>query len=329
MGWGGNLPYYNLDPNCKFLHQPFRNIVPGLHGMCRSDRLVGKYVSYFLGRIQLEDYLATIKKWSGTKNKGATIIIADDAEYTGTTGYFYVKHFRDYSRSFAVDPGAADKLEKLVNAVLNLGEFVTFKEACDMEPVAEPFYVEDRFAWHRTYADAWAGTPEAKAWEPILADLRKEYKGNYQPILEADPKHRELVEAFWFHMSNSSNSDGRWPPPPAETCPFNREWVLAEIEATKNVLGKMKKAVSGATVPVKATDVAEGEPWQYGLHYTDKNPEDLPNLNLYELSHALYEFFRMYDEGKGDIKEKGKRLVNATFAELDRRCPGSEGRRVK
>ncbi len=318
MNWGGNLPWYNLDPDCKFLHQPFRDIVPGLHGFCRSDRLVGKYIQYFLGRIPLEDYIDTIKQWSGTKDKGATIIIADDAEYTGTTGYFFVKYFRDYSRSFEVDPGAGEKLEKLIKEVQKLGALVTFKEACEMEPVEEPFYVEDRFAWHRTFADAWAGTPEARSWDPILADYRKEYKENYQPILESDPKYRDLVEKFWFHMTNSANSDGRWPPPPAETCPFNRQWVLDEMAATRGVLDTIRDTVKGIPLPAPQDEQPQ-EAWRYGYHYTDKDPEDLRKLNFYELSHAVYEFYRMYDEGEGELKEKGRRMVNAVYEEFERR----------
>jgi hypothetical protein len=286
--------------------------------MCRSDRLVGKYVSYFLGRISLEEYMGAIKKWTGKKDKGATIIIADDAEYTGTTGYFFVKYFRDYSKSFAVDPGAAEKLEKLINAVLEIGEMVTFKEACDMEPVEEPFYVEDRYAWHRTYADAWAGTPEARAWDPILSDMRKEYKDNYQAILESNDKYRPLVEKFWFHMTNSANSDGRWPPPPAETCPFNREWVLDEIAATKKALSEIKETIKGVTPPAKPEEAIAPE-WDYGYHYTDKDPFDVKNLNFYELSHALYAAWRMFDHGEGDVKEKGRAWVNSIYKEFERR----------
>jgi hypothetical protein len=328
MYWGGNLPWYDLDPDCPYLHQPFRNIVPGLHGMCRSDRLVGKYVAYFLGRIPLSDYMDTIKKWSGTKNKGATIIIADDAEYTGTTGYFYVKHFRDYSRSFTPDPGAAEKLEKLVREVLKLGEMITFNEACEMEPVQEPFFVEDSLAWHRTYAECWGNTPEARNWEPILESMRREYKENYQAILESDPKWRPLVEKFWFHMTNSANSDGRWPPPPAETCPFNRQWVLDEIDATKKTLTEIDTTLKSIPRPPKAEE-QPGEEWDYGLHFTDKDTDDIKSLNYYELAHALYAAFRMFDAGKGSAKEQGRLKVNAIFEEFEKRgYTGMEKRRV-
>ncbi|MBD3239023.1 MAG: hypothetical protein GF331_00450 [Chitinivibrionales bacterium] len=328
MQWGGNLPWYDLDPNCPYLHRPFRDVVPGLHGMCRSDRLVGKYVSYFLGKITLDEYLETIRTWSGDKDQGATIFIADDAEYTGTTGYYYVKHHRDYSRSFSADPGAAEKLDRLVTAVKKMGEMVTFKEACEMEPVDKPYFVEDGLAWHRAFAHTWGGTPEAKAWDPILSELRKEYHQKYQRILESDDKYRPLVEKFWFHMTNSANSDGRWPPPPMVTCPFNREWVLKEIEATRATLAEIDKAIQGVTPPSEP-DESTGEDWDYGLYFTDKNLLDLAKLNDYELGHGLYAAFRMFDAGKGDVKEEGRKRVNAIYEELERRRnPGVAKRRV-
>lgn len=323
IGWGGHLPHYDLDPDCKFLHQPFRDVVPGLHGMCRSDRLIGKYVGYFLGRLPLEEYIENVKKWSGKKDKGSTIIIADDAEYTGTTGYFYVKHFQDYSKSFAVDPGAADKLEKLVNAVLELGELITFKEACEDEAVEEPYYVEDRYAWHLTYADAWAGTPEARAWDPILADIRKDYHEKVQPIAESAEhaeKFKALVDKFWFHLTNSANSDGRWPPPPAKTCPFNRDWVLDEIAATKTALQELQDAVSKYEMP-KAPEakIDPDDDWTYDMDFTEKDIHDVRKLNIYELQHAIYYAHKRVDSQNKEISEAGKELLIKIFDEFDRR----------
>lgn len=151
--------------------------------------------------------------------------MAADAEYCGTTGYYYVKYYGDYSRSFDLDPQAPELLDKLIRRILeDVGPMATFKEACDtVEPLAEPFFVEDRFARHRTCADAWANTPEARRWEPTLQTMRAEYKEKYQPITETpenQAKFKEIVERFWLHMTNSANSDGRWPPPPNVTCPF-------------------------------------------------------------------------------------------------------------
>jgi hypothetical protein len=320
--WGGHMPWFDLDPNCKFLHRPFRDITPGLHGFCRSDRLVGKYISYFLGKISLEDYLANVKHWSGTGD-GATIVIADDAEYCGTTGYFYVKYYRDYSRSFSIRPDAAEKLDALIKGLLALGPLATFKEACEtVPPVEEPFFVEDRYAWHRTYSDCWGGTPEAKALDPELAELRKEYKKYCQPIAEGTHRDRflPLAEKFWFHMTNSANSDGRWPPPPAQTCEFNRQWVRDEINATKAALTELRSALAGIPLPAEPdlSNVPADTP-EYGYYFTDKPLDDLTKLTFYELQHALYAAWRGFDQTTGSDKASFRERVLAIYDEYRRR----------
>ena len=324
MNWGGHLPWYDLDPDCKFLHRPFKNIVPGLDGFCRSDRLVGKYLSYFRGNTTIDEYISNMVYWSGKKKDGATIIIADDAEYCGTTGYYFIKYKADYTKTFLTDPTASKKLNTMIKEILNVGPMITFKEACtEIEPVDEPFFVEDRFAWHRTFADAWANTPEARALEPILQEMRAEYKTKYQPIIEAPDKRekfKNLIEEFWFHMTNSANSDGRWPPPPRVTCEFNRNWVLNEIKATKKTLAKIAKAVKGYSLPEEKEIVVPGQKdWRYGYHFTDKDPEDIKHLNIYELQHAVYYYHKMIDSDNPEKIEYGKKMLKKVFDEFDRR----------
>ncbi len=326
MYWGGHLPWYPLDPECKSLHRPFRDLVPGLHGFCRSDRLVGKYVGYFLGKVSLADFVDNVKKWSGTDRKGATVIIADDAEYCGTTGYYYVKYFRDYDKCFMVDPDAGKKLDKLIREIKKIGQMVTFKEACELEAVPEPYYVEDGYAWHRTYSEVWGSTPEAQTWDPILAAMRRDYKAAVQPIAEGRKyakKFKTLVEDFWFHLTCAANSDGRWPAPPAKTCPFNREWVLHEMDLAKKALAKLKKAVADIPLP-KEKPFREDPNAEsgYTLHFTDKplqTAADMRKLNIYELSHAIYYFHSMVDSGVEAKVTRGKSMLRAIFDEFDRR----------
>jgi hypothetical protein len=242
--WGGHLPNYNVSPDDPALHLAFRDVVPGLHGMCRSDRLAGRSIGYFLGGTPLESYLDAVKQWSGTKNQGSLIIVADDAEYCGTRGYYDIKHYGDYSRCFGVVPEAAERLEKMVNGVTKIGPLITFAEACEKGSVDEAFFVEDGMAWHRTYSDCWSGTPEAQRFDPQVAMLRYDYKDKYQQKVEGVAKHKHLVEKFWFHLTNAANSDGRWPPPPRKTCQYHREWVEAEIAKTRAALDEIK-AVAG------------------------------------------------------------------------------------
>jgi hypothetical protein len=316
--WGGHLPEYPVDANNKFLHRPFRDVVPGLHGMCRSDRLVGKYVGYFLGRVSLEDYLDNVRRWSGDDEKGATVIIADDAEYCGTTGYFFVKHFNDYSRCFDVDPDAADKLEKLIRGVLEIGELIRFDEACELEPVEEPFFVEDGFAWHRTYADCWAGTPEALRYQSQVSVMRYEYKDHVQRKAESSPELKDLVESFWFHCVNSMNSDACWPPPPGKTCAFNRDWVENELRQTRAILDELRAKVADLPDP----DTVEAQPRTneyYDFWFTDKDISQLDRLSLYELQHALYAAWKEYDGQERDSEGSGLRKIESVHAEYRRR----------
>lgn len=332
MNWGGHLPWYELDPDCPALHRPFRDVVPGMHGFCRSDRLVGKALGYFRGeKVSLDELVENMLYWSGNKKEGATIFMADDAEYCGTTGYYYIKYYGDYSRSFDLDPEAPRLLDTLIRRILeDVGPMATFKEACEtIEPVPEPFFVEDRFAWHRTYADAWANTPEARHWEPVLQNMRMEYKEKYQPIVENPAnaaQFKEISERFWLHMTNSANSDGRWPPPPNVTCPFNREWVEQEIAATQAVLAELREVTAGHTVSKDEKEAFyDEEDSDYGFHFTDKDPRDVKRLNNYELQHAIYHFHKMVDSGDAAKVKDGMAMLHKVFDELDRR--GMKGKR--
>lgn len=331
MYWGGNLPSYNLDPDCPFLHHPFRDVVPGLHGFCRSDNFTGRYINYFLGRSPVDTFIDGIKTWQGSDESGASIIIAEDAEYVGTTAYYYVKYHRDYSKSFNVDPAGPAKLEALLQRLEPMGQLITFKQACeDLPPVEEPYFCEEGLSWHRTWAAAWSSTPEARRWDPIIAVMRNEYKDECQPKLEGPGKeqYRPLVEKFWFHLTNASNSDGRWPPPPAETCPFNRDWVLKEMADAREALQQCKQAAAQLPAPPAVEPEPEQE-WEYGYHYTDKDPSDLSRFNFYELSHHLYAAYRKFDKGEGALKEEGRRTVNAIYDEFERRgFTGHNDRRI-
>ncbi len=259
MAWGGTLPFYELDPDEPVLHFPFKDVAPGLGGFCRSMRITNHSNQYFLGNRSLEQYMENVRRWSGTREDGALIIIADDAEYCGTTGYFYVKHYGDYDKCFVVDPGAGDKLEALIEAVMELGPCVTFGEACELPALPDEFYVEDRFAWHRTYADAWADTPEARRFQPIVDDHRRELKAH--EARASGPEAEALVEEAWFHLTNSENSDGRWPPPPAKTCPFNVWWVWNEIELTRRTLWKLRELLGLEEEEKAARVVTSDEEW--------------------------------------------------------------------
>jgi hypothetical protein len=313
--WGGHLPWYDVDPDDPALHRPFRDVVPGLHGMCRSDRLAGRSIGYFLGRTSLKDYVENVRHWSGTRDEGSLIIVADDAEYCGTRGYYDIKHYGDYSKCFGVEPEAGDRLEAMVKAVSELGPMVTFKDACEEEPVGEPFFVEDGMAWHRTYAEVWGSTPEAKRFDPQLDIIRNDYKANIQAAAEADERYREMVERFWFHLTNAANSDGRWPPPPRKTSRHHREWVEREIARARQALEELKRAVRadvGVTAETPAASMAGAE-----VRAGEGPMPDPAGLNWKQLQDELYKAYQIWDAP--GTAEEGERRVEAIYEEYRRR----------
>jgi len=146
--WGGHLPWYDLDPDDPALHRPFRDVVPGLDGMCRSDRLAGRSIGYFLGKTPLGDYVENVRHWSGTKGEGSLIIVADDAEYCGTRGYYDVKHYGDYSKCFGVVPEAR-RFDPQLDIIRN-----DYKAGVQAAAEADERYREmvERFWFHLTSA---------------------------------------------------------------------------------------------------------------------------------------------------------------------------------
>lgn len=211
-------------------------------------------------------------------------------------------------------PEAADRLEAMVNAVTELGPMVTFRDACQEEPVGEPFFVEDGMAWHRTYAEVWAGTPEAKRFDPQLDLIRNDYRENVQAVAEGDARYKPLVERFWFHLTNAANSDGRWPPP-RKTSPYHREWVEKEIARAREALDALKRAVraeGAAPVPLPIASGLAAEP------RADGSPvPDLTRLNWKELQDELYKAHELKDRPETCVE--GARRIRAIFTEYARR----------
>lgn len=178
---------------------------PFAAGMLSASAM--KYVS-----IYLEDSLEDVKRWSGSGRDTANIVVADDAEYCGTNGYYYV-----------------------------------------------------------------------------------------------------------IHCTSSANSDGRWPPPPAELCEFNRQWVINEIPATRAVLDELAEETKDIPMPPKPESDQLADSPEYGLHFTVKILSDLENLSFYELQHALYAAWRAFDHTYGDTKNADRSRVLSNYAEYRRR----------
>ncbi len=207
---------YDLPGTEKAIHFPFARIHGhagnGLRVFLRTDRIAQFGVRFFMNMegYSLDEYLRLIRRYSeqpAGEPEGALIIFADDAEYIGTNGWFRLKFCNQPDNTFESTPESKQKLIDLITATRALGEFITFDDACRKLPaLPEALAFDDDSAWHGARASTWAGTPMARLLRPWqdLVRARLSAAGG-----ELDEATRTLA---WFHLTNSYNSDGQWPP---------------------------------------------------------------------------------------------------------------------
>ena len=241
---------YDLPGTERALHFPFKNLegFPSgkLRVFLRTDRVAVFGVRYFMSHPghSLENYIALIKKFSAQnpgEPEGAMLIYADDAEYVGTNGWYMLKYCNDPDKIFDRMPDAQEKLVSLVNAVRKLGQFTTLDDACTSIPALEDkITFIDNMAWHGGQASNWSNTPMAKLlrpWQQIVRDKLKAVENTL-------PK--DVLERVWFHLTNSYNSDGQWPPTtkasPHIIYPFNYKYNFENLLMAELLLGGVDRS---------------------------------------------------------------------------------------
>jgi hypothetical protein len=236
---------YDLPGDDPALHFPFKRtqgVGDQLTTFLRSDRVCQFGVRYFMDMpgYSLDEYMGLIKKYSQQRpeeSEGALVVFADDAEYIGTNGWFKLKFMNQPDSVFEAVATARQKLISLIGACEKLGRFTTFARACtDLTPLDDTLYFDDDSAWHGAQASVWAETPMARLLRPWQDQVR-ETLNQRAPIMTP-----EQVEQAWFHLTNSYNSDGQWPPTrpdaPPIIHPFNYRYCFENLlQAELNVGG--------------------------------------------------------------------------------------------
>ncbi len=240
---------YDLPGDEKALHFPFRQtqgVGDRLRTFLRSDRVCQFGVRYFMDMegYSLEEYMALIEKYSQQESgepEGALVVFADDAEYIGTNGWFRLKFQNRPDDVFEAVGTAREKLISLISACEKLGAFTTFEKACrQLPPLEETLYFDDDSAWHGAQASVWAETPMARLlrpWQDLVRAKLCETTASMEP---------EQAERAWFHLTNSYNSDGQWPPTlpdaPHIVHPFNYRYCFENLLLAELAVGGVDRS---------------------------------------------------------------------------------------
>lgn len=240
---------HELEGDERAIHHPFNKIEGyednAIRMFLRTDRICQYAVRYFMGMegYTFENYMNLIKKYSAEKPgepEGAVIIFADDAEYIGTNGWFRLKYQNKPDNVFEKTHDSKEKLIRMVTEVEKMGEFITYDEACNLTPLEDVMKVDDDVAWHGGRASTWASTPMAKVlrpWQDLVREKFHQIK---------DTMDEKTINKFWYHLTNSYNSDGQWPPTlpnaPHIIYPFNYEYCFENLMAAELLIGGVDRS---------------------------------------------------------------------------------------
>jgi len=139
---------------------------------------------------------------------------------------------------FEATPESKQKLIDLISSVRQMGRFVTFEQACrTLPPLSEEITFDDDSAWHGARSSTWANTPMARLLRPWQELVRARINN-----ASLDDETKKLA---WFHLTNSYNSDGQWPPTlpdaPHIVHPFNYAYCFENLLRAEMLVGGVSR----------------------------------------------------------------------------------------
>ena len=244
----GDKPEY-----LRYLTNP--SVAPnGLKLLFRSDCMANILLWYLMGAtegvrekpVQKEEIMEMLGKWRERVAATGSFIMpyAEDAEYIGSSAYFYVKQFNQ-ARFFEEEPKSIDRFSCILDMAQKCGyEFALPAEV--LRDSGELIFneriqcIENGVAWHGGTAKAWNNTEYARIMDPVCRSIlagiqavrREAGKGADCP---------ELDEAMRF-VADAWVSDSRWPPQPTSPGRFNvRESLESMYRANESLERGMKR----------------------------------------------------------------------------------------
>ncbi len=257
----------------KYLTNP--SVAPnGLQMIFRSDCMANPMLWYLMGAtegmrkdpVSIDEIKDLFQRWQPRIQASGSFIMpyAEDAEYIGTSAYFYVKQFNQ-ARFFEPEPASVGRFKELLsNAVAAGYELSTPKEviaaAGKLEVNGFIDNIENGVAWHGGTAKAWANTSYSGILDPVCRSILEginavREKIGHTPELE---KAMKAVTSAWV-------SDSRWPPLPTSPGRFNVRETLDDLHLANKYMGEamekagigMKRAIYSAPLMQTQIDLVE------------------------------------------------------------------------
>ena len=238
----------------KFITNP--SVAPnGLKMIFRSDCMANLLLWYLMGAtegmreepINMGEIRKMLDNWKQRISDTGTFIMpyAEDAEYIGSSAYFYVKQFNQ-ARFFEEEPDSITRFKEILDAAKDAGyEFATPSEVLANGNLFENAFVrniENGVAWHGGTAKAWANTEYSRIMDPVCISMLTGIK-DVAAQLGQDLEHLgDELNSAMLSLASAWVSDSRWPPAPTSPGRFNvRESLEDMYRANDCIAAAMEK----------------------------------------------------------------------------------------
>ena len=234
----------------KYITNP--SVAPnGLKMIFRSDCMANLLLWYLMGAteglraepINMGEIKTMLKNWQERIEETGSFIMpyAEDAEYIGSSAYFYVKQFNE-ARFFEEEPESVTRFKEILDAAKEAGyEYATPSEVLAEGNVLENNYVdniENGVAWHGGTAKAWANTEYSRIMDPVCMNILNGIKAVAEKLDETlDTLDTDLNNAM-LALASAWVSDSRWPPAPTSPGRFNVRESLDDMYKANDCIEK-------------------------------------------------------------------------------------------
>ncbi len=234
----------------KYITNP--SVAPnGLKMIFRSDCMANLLLWYLMGAteglraepINMGEIKTMLKNWQERIADTGSFIMpyAEDAEYIGSSAYFYVKQFNQ-ARFFEEEPGSVVRFKEILDAAKEAGyEFATPSEILEEGNLLENPYVdniENGVAWHGGTAKAWANTEYSRIMDPVCINILNGIKAVAEKLGQTiDTLDADLNNAM-MALASAWVSDSRWPPAPTSPGRFNVRESLDDMYKANDAIAK-------------------------------------------------------------------------------------------
>lgn len=228
----------------RYLTNP--SVAPnGLKMIFRSDCMANPMLWYLMGAtegmrkdpVSLDEIREMFRKWQPRIEKSGSFIMpyAEDAEYIGSSAYFYVKQFNQ-ARFFEPEPASVTRFRELLDMAKEEGYELSTPAAVirSADTVIENDLIENienGVAWHGGTAKAWANTSYSRILDPVCRSI---FDGviALRKRLGNTPELEKAMKA----VTSAYVSDSRWPPLPTSPGRFNVRETLDDLYLANRML---------------------------------------------------------------------------------------------